>query len=96
MREYNAKVDSNQPEIVAELRANGLTVVDVHACAPFDLVVIGEREYTIRVCLVEIKSPGGKLTSRERMFWGGLVGAEYDDIYLVATSAADVLRWFGR
>jgi len=62
--------------------------------------IYGELEETpwhiVSVCLVEIKSPGGKLTSRERMFWAGLSGAEYDDIYLIATSAADVLRWFGR
>jgi len=98
MREYDARVDKNQAAIVEELRAAGLTVVDVHSCAPFDLIVISAR-YEVghgQVCLVEIKSPGGRLTARETKFLDELKASGRDGVYLIAYDAADVLRWFGR
>jgi hypothetical protein len=49
------------------------------------------------VCLlVEIKSPGGRLTAREAKFRDELQAAGRDAMYLIAYDAADVLRWFGR
>ena len=100
MREYNAKVDANQPEIVSELRAAGFLVIDAHSSLPFDLVVIGfgspPWQDVTRVCLVEVKSPGGRLTAREAKFRDELQASGRDGVYLIATSAADVLRWFGR
>lgn len=96
MREYNARVDANQQSIIQEMRANGFTVIDLHACAPFDLIVIGYRRGRVNVCLVEIKSPGGKLTAREAKFWDELNADGFDGMYLIAYDAADVLRWFGR
>lgn len=66
----------------------------VGAGAP-DTVVTGYSNHTERVeaCLVEIKAPGGKLTPDE-VKWH----AEYpqDGPLIIAYSADDVLRWFGR
>jgi hypothetical protein len=88
--QYNAKVDTNQAEIVEELRARGFVVVDVHACAPFDLVVIGWYS----VFLVEVKSEKGRLTKRESAFREMLNAAGMGSVYLIATSADDVLELF--
>ena len=68
------RVDSNQSEIVAMLRAAGATVVDLHEVGkgcPDILCGFFGRNY-----LIEIKAPGGRYTDAEVKFaenWRGQV-----------------------
>ena len=67
-----AKVDANQAEIVAALRAVGATVQHLHTVGqgcPDILVGFNGKNY-----LIEIKTEYGKLTPQEKKFymtWGG-------------------------
>ena len=69
-----ARVDSNQPEIVAALRKAGATVQHLHMVGkgcPDLLVGFRGRNF-----LLEIKSPGGRMTPAEQRFfdeWSGQV-----------------------
>jgi hypothetical protein len=64
--------DGNQPEIIAQLRAIGATVIDTHNLghgAPDILVGWHGKNY-----LFEIKMPGGQITPDEKEFaqyWKG-------------------------
>ena len=90
-----AKVDRNQPAIVAELRKLGFDVDHVHQVKNlYDLVVTGvpvghKQAAAVRV---EVKMPGGALTEGEQGFWDNQL---HPDNLIVAESAEDVLRWFG-
>ena len=71
----NARVDSNQAEIVAALRARGWTVLHLHTLgrgAP-DLCVGTSRGNV----LLEVKSKGGKLTQAEKVFAAQWLGPLY-------------------
>ena len=67
MPRYDAKVDKNQPEIVAALRAVGASVLHLHAVGRGcpDLAV-GFRGVTY---FLEVKSDKGKLTPAEQEFF---------------------------
>lgn len=79
--------DGNQSKIVADLRADGYGVLDIHAIgrgAP-DLVVSDLRN----TVLVEVKDIGGRYTHDELEWarkWPGDV--------ITAFSASDVKAWF--
>lgn len=94
---YAANVDVNQAAIVRELRAAGFHVALTHTLGRGfpDCVVTG---YSIPLgavaaLLVEIKAGNDKLSERE-----GEWHAAYPEggPLIVARSADDVLRWFGR
>lgn len=87
-----ARVDTNQAEIVAGLRALGFNVAHTHTVGQGfpDIVVGGNTWYgDSRLRLVEIKSRGGKLTPKEEQFieqWG--------EFAVIAYGIIDVLRAF--
>ena len=68
------KVDKNQKEIVAGLRALGYSVRHTHIVGKgFPDIAIGKHGRTV---LVEIKDDGGELTDDEKVFfdeWRGSV-----------------------
>lgn len=66
MRRYAARVDSNQTEIVAALRAAGALVLSLAAMGKGtpDLLV----QYRRRLYLLELKTATGKLTEDQRAF----------------------------
>ena len=82
------KVDANQPQIVAELRQAGCSVTDLHTVgAGCPDLVAGWQGKTF---LLEVKSPGGKLTDDEQTWfdeWRGQAAIIY--------SAEDALRIMG-
>jgi hypothetical protein len=87
---YAAKVDRNQPEIVAALRAIGARVVCTHTMGQgmTDLVV----DYHGRTCLMEIKDPlqppsKRRLTPAQAEFHAAWTGP----IYTVETPEEAVL-----
>jgi len=63
--------DANQPEIVAALRAAGRYVIDLHEVGKGvpDLLVICTDG---RLVLLEVKTPGGKLTKDEAIFFAAV------------------------
>ena len=73
------RVDRNQSEIVRELRAHGCSVQHLHTIGkgcPDLLVGYDGRNY-----LIELKSPGGKLTAKEIEWcdrWSGQVAIAYN------------------
>ena len=68
---HNPKRDANEPEIVAALEAIGC---DVHRLnKPVDLVV----GYRGRTVLLEVKMPGGTLTSDQEKFFSLYRGEAY-------------------
>ena len=84
-----AKVDSNQSEIVKELRAVGAKVQHLHqvgsGCPD---ILCGFRG---DLYLMELKDAGGKLTPDERDFH-----REWADFYVgVIRTAEDALRFIG-
>lgn len=95
-RRFAHKVDANQAEIVQTLRAVGLRCHDTSALPNFvDAVVSG---YSLRhnadiAVLVEFKTERGKLTDSQKAL-RALYGA--DGPLIVARTANEVLRWFGR
>ena len=82
-KRYAAKVDANQPAIVAQLRAHGYSV---HL--PCDDILVGLDGVNL---WVEIKMPGQekRLTESEKVRRDTWQGA-----YLVASSFDDIHRWF--
>ena len=65
MRYYSAKADTNQPEIVAELRRLGGEVEHVHRIKNHCDLDLYYRGVTVKV---EIKMPGQSLTEGEEKF----------------------------
>ena len=92
-----ANVDVNQREIVRAVRAAGLHVALTHQLgAGFpDVIVTGYSLplNAVAAVFVEIKAGNDKLTEREQEWH-----AAYPDggPLIIARSADDVLRWFGR
>jgi hypothetical protein len=80
-----AKVDANQPEIVAALRAAGLSVAPLHFVGRgFPDLLVGSYGENI---LLELKTAKGKLTPDEAKWheqWRGQVA--------IARTIADALR----
>ena len=100
-RPKKTKPDSNQAEIVEELRSLGFDV-DIICDLPglYDLVVSGRRHIMYgsnlisSLCCslrVEVKTEKGLVTDREFEYYNNQL---HKDSYIVARSAADVLRWF--
>jgi hypothetical protein len=89
-----ARVDKNQPQIVAELRGLGYHVTHIHtvgAGVP-DLIVSGlSSSGRILALLVEVKQRGGKLTDDE-IDWHGKYFE--DGPLVVAFDSDDVVEWF--
>ena len=67
---YDAKVDTNQPEIVQAFRTMGYTVHDTHRLGQGfpDLLVSGGR-LGERNVLIEVKGDKGRLTADEKDFF---------------------------
>lgn len=92
-----AKVDANQPALVAQLRAAGYHVAPTHALGRGfpDLIVTGVRlpQGDVAALLVEVKDAHGRLTADEAAWH-----AAYPDggPLIVAHGVDDVLAWFGR
>jgi len=81
-----ARTDNNQKTIVARLRAAGFHVVCTHqAGAGFPDLIVANKKNT---WLVEIKSPGGKLTPAQLKFhkqWNAaarpiIIAHNFDDL----------------
>jgi len=100
-RPKKTKPDSNQAEIVEELRSLGFDV-DIICDLPglYDLVVSGRRHIMYgsnlisSLCCslrVEVKTEKGPVTDSEFVYYSRQL---HKDSYIVARSAADVLRWF--
>ncbi len=93
--QLNAKVDGNQAQIVAELRALGFDVDLVHRLKKlYDILVTGydRRRDCVRSLRVEIKMPKEKLTDDEREYWEK---QKHRENLMIATSTNEVLYWFG-
>ena len=89
-----AKVDTNQPQIVRELRALGFRVDNVSQVKKlYDLVVTGKvfGSHEVRTIRVEVKSEGGTLTPDEREYHNS---DPYPETLLIAYSTEDILEWF--
>lgn len=70
-----SKVDKNHLAIVQALRRCGWYVISL---APLgggvpDILVVSKSDHS-RVLLMEIKSPGGKLTDQEKLFFAAYPG----------------------
>ena len=100
---YNTKPDSNQAEIVNELRSLGFDV-DVISALPrlYDIVVSGEKIPTTVVdgkgfyrciCSVrgEIKSEDGLFTDEEIEYY---ILQRHKESYLEICCVQDVIDWF--
>ena len=84
MRIY-ARTDSNQQQIIDELRAIGVSVRPTHQVGSgFPDLVVGFRGVTL---LVEVKTPTGRLTPEQIFFFDDWRGAA-----MVAETAEDVLH----
>lgn len=94
---HAAKVDNNQPALVAQLRGAGYHVALTHTLGRGfpDIIVTGPRlpSGDVAALLVEVKDGRGKLTEDEREWH-----ATYPEggPLIVARCAEDVLAWFGR
>lgn len=92
-----ARKDANHVEIVRTLTATGLHVTDLAQVGNGvpDLLVTGysRNADAVLALLVEVKTPKGKLTDAEAKFF-----EKYPDDgpLIIARSADDVLRWFGK
>lgn len=87
---WDAKADANQAEVVEALRRAGASVQSLHRVGQGcpDLMVA----YNGRVFLMEVKSPGGRLTKPEQDWhreWRSCVYIVHD-----AQEAVDVLHDF--
>lgn len=103
---YGSKVDTNQAQIVRELRAMGFRVDLVHRLKKlYDMVVTGNKKIQYQTGLhpifkeevstlrVEVKKEGEGLTVDEKEYWDS---EPYPETLIIATSTEDVLKWFGR
>jgi hypothetical protein len=91
-----AKVDTNQPQIVRELRAQGFKVdITSQLKKLYDLVVTGKVYGTndIRTVRVEVKSEGGTLTPDEAEYHRN---DPYPETLIIAFTSEDVLEWFNK
>ena len=98
---YNPKPDANQGEIAADLERLGFFTQDVSPLAHlgFDILVWGWHGVLNRPVLlaVEIKTPGGRMTKREREVQEAVIaGFGPQAPYLVAWNTEDILDWFTR
>ena len=94
---YASRVDTNQTEIVGELRALGYDVDIVSREKKlYDIVVSGCARWSNRRSVavrVEIKqTTKHSLTTGERIYWGR---QKWTDNLIIATCAGDVMNWFG-
>ena len=90
-----AKVDSNQVQIVKELRALAFDVDDIHQLKrKYDLVVSGwhKTHKCVMGLRVEIKMPGKGLSADELEYWQK---QKQDGNLIIATRTEDILNWFG-
>lgn len=91
-----ARIDLNQPQMVADLRALGFDVDHVHTLKGFcDLIVSGVPTWADRAVGLRVEVKNGEkatLTDDEREYWF----AQKHRNLIVARSVDDVLRWFGR
>lgn len=90
-----AKTDTNQAQIVKELRFMGFDVDPVHRLKRlYDLVVTGTPRWADRAVAVrvEVKNGKGKLSEDEAEYWKN---QRHIDNLIVARETEDVLRWFG-
>ena len=94
---YAAKTDLNQKPMVAQIRRAGFHVHPTHRLgAGFpDLIVTGYsmKRNAVLALLVEVKQEREGLTADEIEFHEGY---PLDGPLIIARSADDVLRWFGR
>lgn len=93
-----ARVDRNQPEIVAELRERDYIVVHLHTLGKgVPDILVGGPHFLTGQCewlLVEIKSSdSAELTEQEAEFWQTCKDANLPMV--VATDFGHVLHWFG-
>jgi hypothetical protein len=94
-----ARVDSNQKQIVRELRAMGFQVDIVSQLKRlYDLVVTGRYDRGVRVgeirtVRIEVKMPGEDLTIAEKEYHDRNA---YPETLLIAYCTDDILQWFGR
>lgn len=92
---WAASVDGNQAEIVEQLQGAGFDVDLVFRLPSlYDLVVSGQPRWAPRPVSVrvEVKVPGGALTSDEADYWES---QRHPGSLIIARSVDDVLRWFG-
>lgn len=90
-----AKKDTNQTEIVDQLRQFGFDVDIVHQLKKlYDIVVSGYNRYYDCTCAVrvEIKMPGEKLSEDEAEYWKKQA---HTGNLIIAERVEDVLTWFG-
>jgi len=100
-RPRHPKPDANQAQIIADLTQLGFFVQDVSKLAHlgFDILVWGWHGVLNRPALlaVEVKTPGGTLTKREREVQEMVItGFGPEAPYLVARCTEDILDWFTR
>ena len=88
-----AKIDTNQPLIVEALRKAGYHVVDTHELGDGFPDILAVTKSGVNV-LIEIKSPGGKLTAKEHTFHRTFPGAL--GIAFSVDEALDIMQWFER
>jgi len=83
-----ARIDANQPEIVAALRKAGVSVQSTASMGkgfPDLVAALGERTW-----LIEVKGPKGKLTDDQVAFIGKWAGVVH-----IARSPEDALQIVG-
>jgi hypothetical protein len=86
MRQYSAKRDKNEPDIIKALRYAGCSVQQLSIKGATDLLVGYERLHTCSWCksewheptngLIEVKMPGEKLTEHQILWhaaWAGQI-----------------------
>lgn len=99
--QYATRRDANQAEITRGLEELGFTVLDVSQLAHlgFDLLVCGyHNDYHLPIWLaVEVKTPAGKLTERERQVQVEMAYKFREaSPLIVARDVDDVLRFYAR
>lgn len=94
---YAAKVDTNQVQIVTQLRSLGFDVdVISQLKRKYDLVVSGVPTWSKRAVAVRVEikaSDKSTLTPGEMEYWAK---QRNRDNLIRANSLDDVLRWFGK
>ena len=88
-----SKSDANQPAIVEALRKAGYFVVDTHSMRHGFPDILAVTKSGINV-LIEIKSPGGRMTDDEEAFHAAFPGA-LGIVYSV-DEALQLMQWFER
>ena len=90
MTKYAKKTDNNQQEIMDALRAAGYYTLDMSRVGQGfpDLLCVNKAG---QVVLLEVKTPGGRLTEAEQRFH-----AEYKGALYVVRSAEMALEYLGQ